>query len=566
MSYLGEYIDKIKSGEIITSEKVKKLYFNIVEPILLDKDPVYYFNEKKGLKFIKFCENFCKQSKGEFSGKYLELTLFQKAKWEAVFGILRRDDNTRRFQEIFDVRGRKNGKTTEHAPLGLFLSILEPGAEVYSAATTAPQARRVWEESQSMIDQDSDLSDCFGYKVFPMPTIYTKSKVKSFYKVLSKNVRALDGLNASAAIIDEIHELPRQIYDILKQSMSSRKEPLLLMITTGGFVRGGLFDDEYEYSSQVLDGLIKDDTLFPLIYELDDEKEIDDEKYWIKANPGLDIIKNRKALRDNVKRSKTDLNFANTVKTKDFNLFGVDNLSWLSAEEINNGAYALYSKEEVDNPNFLDKFNGSYAIGGYDLSRTGDLTAWITLLFDTEKKIVIVKSMFWVTESFLDSDACKNSRVPFRAWIDRGLVKVSGKNAIDYHDVAEWLQKEFNDCGYIFQKIMFDAWSARYLVNELASLGWSEGSNGVQEAVRQGFQTLSLPMQELNTRLKDKTICYLNNPVFKWMLANVELVQDRNGNMMAKKVGDRAVNKIDGVASTLNALVEFCRNKDFYLN
>lgn len=247
MNYVQEYIDKIRSGEIVTSKKVKKLYFNIIEPILKDQDPIYKFNEELGTIFIDFAENLCKQSKGEWAGKPIKLLLFQKAKYQAIFGIVERETGKRRFHEIFDVRGRKNGKSTENSVLGLYLTLIEPGAEVYSAATTAGQARRVWEESQSMIQQSRPLNKHLGFKVYPSPTIYTR-KGKGYYKVLSKNVSTFDGLNVSAAIIDEVHELPRGIYDILKQATSARDEWLLSMITTAGFVRKGLFDDMYDYA------------------------------------------------------------------------------------------------------------------------------------------------------------------------------------------------------------------------------------------------------------------------------------------------------------------------------
>ena len=271
MNYVQEYIDKIESGEIIVSKKVKKLYLNIIKPIIHDEHPKYYFNEKRGEKFIKFAEGFCKQSKSPWHGKKLGLLLFQKAKYQCVFGILHRETNKRRFQEVFDVRGRKNGKSTENAALGLFLLLEEPGAEIYVAATVSSQARRVWDESQSMIDQSKDIQQLIDYKVFPSPTIYSKIGT-STYKVLSKNVKTFDGLNASSAIIDEVHELARAIYDILKQSTSTRQQPLISMITTSGFVREGLFDDTYSYCSKLLEGIIEDDTVFPLIYELDSDE------------------------------------------------------------------------------------------------------------------------------------------------------------------------------------------------------------------------------------------------------------------------------------------------------
>lgn len=555
MNYVREYIEKIKSGEVIVSRKVKKLYFNIIEPVINDEHPKYYFHEAKGEKFIQFAEGFCRHSKGDWFGKKVKLELFQKAKYQALLGILERGTNLRRFRESLDVRGRKNGKTTENAILALYLTLTEPGGEMYAAATVASQARRVWEESQSMIDQSPDLQDFLKYKVFPSPTIYTK-KTKSIYKVLSKNVKTHDGLNVSGAVIDEIHELARQIYDVLKQGTQSRKEPLISMITTAGFVREGLFDDMYEYASKVLDGLIEDDQLFPLIYELDDPSEIDDESAWMKANPGLGVIKETESLRYNVKRMKSDLNFANTVKTKDFNIIGVENKAWLSFEDFN--VTDVYTEEE------LQKFDNTVVLGGFDLSRTKDITAFTTLLFDKEKHKPIAITMYWITAKFLEDQQTSGSKVPWRAWIDRGLIRISGTELIDYHDVANYVASNFIQKGWTYLYINYDSYSAGYLIEELASMGYAKDYCLVPTP--QGYKTLSIPIQTFEAHLKEKVICYQNNPVTKWMLSNVEMIQDRNGNFMPIKADNKKGRKIDGVATILNCYVSLCKNPDYYLN
>ena len=554
MNYVREYIDKLKNGEIVACEKIKKWYIGHIEPIIDDLDEKYYFDEEEGERFIKFAK-LCKQSKGEWYGKPIDLCLFQKAKYQAIFGIFRRSDGLRRFREIFDVRGRKNGKSTENSILGLYLTLEEPGAEIYVAATVFSQARRIWEESQSMIDSEVVFQKRFKYKVFPTPTIYTTHK--STYKVLSKNVKTFDGLNASGAIIDEVHELPRQIYDILKQSMSVRKQPLLSMITTAGFVREGLFDDIYDYAKKVVDGVFEDDTFFPLIYELDSPNEIEDSSCWIKANPALGVIKSVEFLDSNVHRMQGDMNFANSVKIKDFNIIGVDNNAWLSYEDFN--VETIYAEDE------LKSFDNTYCIGGFDLSRTGDMTAFTTLLFDTKKHKIIALTMYWITSDFLNKQledkACK---VPWQAWIDRGLIRISGKNLIDYHDIANYVSSLFQQHGYMYQAINYDSYSAQYLIEELASMGYAK--DYCLKATPQGYKTLSVPMQTLEAHLKQKKICYQNNPVTKWCLSNVELVQDRNGNYMPQKNQNNSNRKIDGVATILNCYVSLCENMSYYLD
>ena len=555
MNYIQEYIDAIKREEIIVCKRVKQLYLGVIEPILRDEHPRYYFNERRGEKFITFAEKYCRLSKGEWNGKRIVLMLFQKAKYQSIFGILKREENTRRFTEILDIRGRKNGKSTEYAALGNYMTLEKKGAEIYAAATVASQARRVWEESQYMIDHSPELAELLKYKVFPSPMIYSK-KWSSYYKVLSKNVKTFDGLNASGAIIDEIHELSRAIYDILQQSMSTRPEPLLNMITTAGFVRGGLFDDKYDYAAQVLDGVIEDDGFFPLIYELDDPTEMENESMWIKANPAIDVIKSRDFLRSNLQKMKGEPNFANTVKVKDFNIIGVENKAWLTFEQFN--VPDVYSDEA------LQKFDNTIVLGGLDLSRTGDMTSFTTLLFDKEAHRPIAITMYWITARFLEEQRKKNSKVPWQAWVDRGLVRISGVELIDYHDVANYVASNFKQHGWMYRHINYDRYSAQYLIQELVSMGYAEGYCLIPTA--QGAQTLSIPMQTLEAHLIAKTICYQNNPVTKWCLSNAQLEQDRNGNYMLKKLGENRDKKVDGVATILNTYVSLCANIDYYLS
>lgn len=549
-NYILEYAHEIRCKRIKVSKKIEKLYLNIIEPIVLGKSNKYYYDEKKANRFITFAENFCHLSKGKWHGKLIKLELFQKAKYQAIFGILSRKTNLRRFKEVFDVRGRKNGKSTENAVLGLYLVMEQKGAEVYVAATVASQARRVWEESQYMIDSSKDLSKLLTYRVFPSPEIKIQER-SSFYKVLSKNVKTFDGLNSNGAIIDEVHELSRGIYDILQQSMSTQEQPFLSMISTAGFVRAGLFDDKYEYAVKVLDGIIEDDSFMPIIYELDSLDEIEDSTAWIKANPALGSLKKIDFLKSNVSKMKNEPNFANTVKIKDFNIIGVENTSWLTFEQFN--VEDVYKN--------LDEFDNTMVLGGFDLSRTGDMTAFTTLLFDKNKHRPIAISMYWITEKFLKEQIAKNSKVPWLAWIERGLVKISGTELINYHDISEYVTDNFKTHGWMYRFINYDSYSAQYLVQELASLGYAEKDCLI--ATRQGAKTLSVPMQTLAGHLESNRLCYQNNPVTKWCLSNVVLEQDRNGNYMPTKA--RRDNKIDGVATILNCYVSLCNEMTYYL-
>jgi phage terminase large subunit-like protein len=553
MSYIIEYANKIESGEIVVCKKIKRLYCEILRPIVEGKSKEWYLDEKAGKGFIEFCETFCCQSKGDWSGQPMKLMLFQKSKYEALFGIKSRVTKLRRFTEVLTIEGRKNGKSTENAALGLYMEMTEPGACVYVAATKFAQARLVWEEARSMVAKSPELSHYFRAKVFPAPTIQFRD---STFQALSKQTNTQDGLNVSCAIIDECHELPHSVYDILVQGTSTRRQPLISMITTAGFMREGLYDEKYDYAAKVLSGAIDDSSLLAIIYEMDDVSEIDDERMWVKANPSVGVIKKFEQLRKFVNQAKGDPTFRNTVLTKDFNVLGVRNEAWLEPSIIINDE--AYGEEDLQKT-----FLYGHAIGGFDLSRTNDLTAFTTMLFDSAKKKIVVLTMYWMTDDFLKSPEAKASGAPWDSWIQRGLIRVSGEHAIRTTQLADYMEEIRKAYKITYSKVDYDAWSAPELIDELARRGYMR--DVVLVPVRQGFKTMSIPMQKMETLLREKNLVYQANPVTRWMLSNIQLEQDSNGNMMPKKAGEKRANKIDGPSTILDCLVSYCESPTVFM-
>jgi len=577
---IEEYTSKIKSGEIIACDKIIRVYCDILKPIVAGEDPRFYFDPRPGQKFADFCSKLCKQSKAPFAGKPLDLLLWQKAKYDALLGIKCTDTKLRRFDECFNPVSRKNGKSTEAASFDLYMCTDCHGAEVYNVANSFPQGMHLWNESKSMIRKSEWLSRHFKATVAPPPTIRLE-EFDSIFSVFTNNDDTKDGYNISCASIDEAHELDRGIYDVIRQGTGSRLDPVINIITTAGFVRDGFYDAEYATCVEVLNNPESLLSLLPLIYELDSEKEMNDERMWIKANPSIGVIKPFAYIRKQISRAKIDLGYLNTVKVKDFNLVGIQGLSWLRAEDIERGALGPYTKQEIEDPKFLDQFDGTLVIGCYDLSKTTDITAYVILLFDPKKMCVIIKPMFWVTQAFLKSDwfTADKSAASWLLWIKQGYVRVCstvtetkdgrtvnlGESTINYHEVSDYISDEFEKHNYIFSKMMYDPWSALYLKYDIAGKGWSCDAKGaVQEPVPQNFKNLSAPTQLLASYLHDGRICYLNNPVMKLMFSKCSIVVDDNGNIMLKKAGFQSMNKIDGPACTVDGFAEICRNEDVY--
>lgn len=359
MNYIIAYYNLIKSKKIIVSKKIESQFKKIIDDI--ENPNEYFFDIKKANRPIEFIEKFCKHSKGQWAGKKVTLDLWQKAIIQSVFGFVD-SKGLRKYREVLVIVARKNGKSTLLSALALYMLFgdKEGGAQICCVASKKDQAKIVFNEAKNMVSQSPLLSKHIKKRksdlYFP--------KTFSFFEPLASDSNTLDGLNVHCGIIDELHSIKdRNIYDVTKQSMSSRQQPLLFMITTAGFVRENIYDDIYEYASNVLNGTVSDNRFLSFIYELDDRKEWTDPNCWEKANPSLGTIKDLKTLEELVARGKSDSKFLPTLLTKDFNMRETGVGSWLTFETINNTqTYDINTHKNI------------YAIGGVDLSSVWDLT------------------------------------------------------------------------------------------------------------------------------------------------------------------------------------------------
>lgn len=533
MNYVIEYFEKIKAGEYVVSNRVYKQYEKMVNDIYNSEK--YIFDEEKALRAIKFIETFCKHSKGEWAGKPVILELFQKAYISALFGFIDKETNLRRYKESMFYVARKNGKSTMLSGIAAYMMIAdnEAGAEIYSCATKKDQAKLVFDETLNMINQSPYLSKHIKKRKSDLYFPLTMSK----FQPLGKNSDTLDGLNAHCVIIDELHGVKdRNLYEVMQQSQSARRQPLLIMITTAGTVRECIFDDIYEYSCNIVDGTFEDDTFLPILYELDKKEEWLDESCWSKANPSLGAIKKLDDLKRKVEKAKNSPKDLSGVLTKDFNIRNTLSNAWLNFDDINN--------TETFN---IEDFKNFYAIGGADLSITTDLTCATLLLIDKETEKRYIHQMYWLpSENF--HERVKIEKIPYDKWLDRGLIRLCNGNSINYSDVTAWFIEMLNNYGITPLWIYYDNYSAKYWVEEMKAHGFK------MERCIQGAKTLSLPMQQLGADLKAKKINYNNNPILKWCLTNTGVQEDRNGNIVPIK-NQSAKQRIDGVASMLDAYV-----------
>lgn len=542
MNYIKEYYEKIDSGEIVAGKKIKKIYKRLLEEIESDKLP-FYFNEKKGERPINFIESFCKQAEGEI-GKPIKLELFQKAFIQALFGFLWKDTNKRRFNETMFLVGRKNGKTTMLSAIALYMMIAdgEGSAECYSVATKKDQASKAFKSACAMRSQSPEIRAIVNKRRTDM---YMPSTFSSF-EPLSSDADTLDGLNSHLVIIDELHAIKdRNLYDVMKQSTSSRMQPLVASITTAGTVVENIFDDIYNYANNILDGTVKNDAFLPILYELDSSEEWKDIKCWVKANPGLGTIKQYKYLTEQVQRAKDDVRSKKSILCKDFNLRNNTEEKWLDFDMVNN-------EETFD----IKDLRGSYAIGGADLSSTTDLTCATVLVVKNKKKYIL--QQYFIPELCLE-DKVKEDNVPYDIWKEKGLLTTCSGARVNYTDVTNWFYKLHKEYDISALWIGYDPWGSQYWIEEMEKTGFN------MVKVIQGAKTMSNPMKELEADLKDKRIVYNNNPILKWCLLNTSIEVDKNENIRPIK-GRKSKQRIDGAVSLIDAYCVLFEKMNDYLS
>lgn len=370
---------------------------------------------------------------------------------------------------------------------------------------------------------------------------------------LSKQSDHLDGLDVHMCLFDEMAAAEdRSVFDLIRQGTGAREQPLMVAITTQGFVRDNLWDHERDYAVQWLDGKIEDDRFLGILFEQDDRSEIWDESTYGKSNPGINVVKKMEYMRAQVLKAKNDPSYMPTLLTKDFNLPANQASAYLTFEESVNTELFDFD------PNVF-----RYCIVGIDAADTIDLNAATALFMRPGDNRIYRRSMYWIAEEQVKVNS--NSQrgrdgVPYQEWAARGLIRIVPGNKVDKRVFIEWIQ-ELADEGMYTRYVGYDPWHMDdSTLREMKSLV----GEGNVEVIRQGVQTLSQPMKQLKADMRDKRIVNNHNPIDEWCNLNLAAKIDINENVQpVKKAG--ATTRIDGYMALLDAYIELLRHEGDYL-
>lgn len=548
VNYVRQYVRAIRAGTVTVSQPVRQVYERL-DAEAADKACPYRFSAKLGDHAIRFIETFCRHYEGEHAGQLVKLELWEKAFIQTLFGWVDKKTRLRRFREFFLLVARKNGKSFLSACIMVYMLVAdgEAGAQCVSIATKYDQAAIVYKTARKIIEQDADLSALVVPIIGGMEFKLTNSTMKA----LASKSKTLDGLNLHYCSCDELHaQEDRNLYDVTKQGMKARKQPIFGTITTAGFAREGIYDDMYEYARSVAMGTVADAHLLPVLYTLDDRAEWTDPDAWAKANPGLGTIKSRQQLADDVERAKHDPSCLPSLLVKDFNIQENSAASWLP--------WAVLKNETVAEADYL---NHTYAIGGCDLSATTDLTCATLLIRRPEDPQFYVLQQYFLPKARVEQVEHQGRKeAPYRLWAQQGWLTLCDGATVDYNDVTEWFVSMVQERDIRPLWVCYDAALSGYWVPQMTDMGFE------MERIRQGPVTWTYPMKRMKGLFEDNRIVYQNNPILRWCLSNTAAKSSNQrgiDSIQPEKI--TANRRIDGTVSLLNAMTGYYNHEDEFL-
>lgn len=560
-NYIYTYYQGIKDGSICVGKWIEMLYEYLVHSI---EDKSLIYDGKKANAAIDWIETHCYHVEGILAPNNIKLELWQKAFLSAIYGLLDPKTGMRQFREIVLVVARKNGKSLIGSSLGRMEWLCGGGScgdrgygnKVFCIAPKLDQAdiiyNTIWQmttldpEWQALKEAVRGTKDGRGCKTMDDAELARHRQTDLLLPATNSTVKKIpfsskrnDGWNPSLTIADEVSswvgDTGLKAYEVMKSAMGARPEGMIISCTTSGYVRDSIYDELIKRSTRFLMGESKERRLLPFLYMIDDTNKWNDINELRKSNPNLGVSVSVDYLLEEIAVAEQSLSKKSEFLCKYCNLPAASSLAWLSAQTVNKA----YTGKHLD----LNDFKSSYAVLGIDLSRTTDLTSAVLLI--ERDGIVNVFAKFWLPAQLID-EATARDGVPYRAYIQRGLLEPSGENFIDYNDCYNWVRSIIEEYEIYPLWTGYDRYNAQYLTEQLKSIGCH------MDDVVQGFN-LSPIIEEMEGMLKDGTFNIGDNDLLKMHLLSSAMKHDTDSGK--RKLVKMSVNEhIDGTAAWLDAM------------
>ena len=523
------YVEDVLNSKILVGKWIKlacQRYYDWFsrDDIFFDYDDV-----DRKIRFISKLKHF----RGEFYNQPFLLFNWQCWIIAGIYGWKYKSTGYRVCKNALMFISRKNGKSSLAAALGIIAAFAdgEQGAEVACIANSAKQANILFEMIKNYtasVDPNQVLFKRYRSSInIPL----TSSKII----VHSADPKALDGYNCSTFICDELNAAKDdKVYNLMKNSQGTRKQPLAITITTSGFLLG----DEYPLYSMwqtctdILQGTKTDDSWFMAIYQMDEDDDWKDKSMWKKCSPGYPEIIDETFMDDALTEAINNPSKEVEFKTKLLNQWCSAETIWIPREHL------LQHTQKFDINNFKD--NEYYCYGGVDLGSISDMTA-IAYMVKKEEKYYFKCDMYIPTGAIEKS---KNKEL-YRKWIREGYLKVTHGDRMNYDEVITDIL-EFNKIIPILE-IAYDQYNATIFTQSCSEEGL------VMTPFKQTKGSFNIPTKEFERRFYNGEIILDDNPCVRWCFTNAMLEYDKLENCKPVK-GAGSMNKIDAVIAILEAL------------
>ena len=532
-NYILEYYQAITDGSVTVGNWTRKWYRLIIQNL---QDRMYAFNQKKANMNIRFIQTFCRHHEGALAPGRIKLELWQKAMISVIFGIVDEDGN-RWYREILIVIARKNGKTLLAAAINAAVMFLDPdyGKRLYMVAQRLDQARLCFNALFQMIQKEPELAEITQKRRTDLYVAETNTSAQP----LAFSEKKSDGLNPSVVTCDELGawqgEQGLRQYEVMKSALGARKQPMLVGITTPGYVSDGIYDELIKRSTAVINGTSRETRLAPFLYMIDDQSKWNDINELAKSNPNLGVSVTVDFFLEEIAAAEQSLSRLAEFKTKYCCVRQNASTAWLTAEDVNK-AFSETGKT-------LEDMRHSYALMGIDLSKSIDLTAVVLLV--QKGDTVWFFTRFYMPKNKLE-EATARDGIPYSKYVEQGYLILSGENLVDYHDVEAFYAELVRKYEILPQKSGFDRYSAAFLVQDLEGMGFH------MESVSQG-SNLTGVIIDVEGMIKDGVLKSAeDNNLMKIHMMDSALKYDEMDRRRLVKVSSTA--HIDGMAALLDAM------------
>lgn len=529
-NYIYAYYQQIQDGTVIVGRWVRLVFQFLIKGL---ENKAFFFDQKKANKAIKFIENFCHHCEGR--NDLLKLELWQKAIVSAIFGIVDAS-GMRQFREIVIIVSRKQGKSLLASAIADYCLYAdgEYGARIFCVAPKLDQADIIYSAIWQTIAAEPELAN----RTKRRKSDYYVEATNSTVKKIAFNAKKSDGFNPSLAVCDEIAAWPGdqgiKQYEVMTSALGARTQPLILAISTAGYISEGIYDELTKRSTRFLLGDSKEKRLLPFLYMIDDPAKWNDINELRKSNPNMGVSVSVSHLLDEIAIAEGSFTKKAEFMCKYCNIKQNSALAWLSAQTVEKASGPALS---------LTDFKSHYCVGGIDLSQTRDLTACLVIIEKAGELYVFAK-FFLPAEKI--AEATERDGLPYAKYIERGLLQASGENYVDYHDCYKWFTGLVQQYEILPLQVGYDRYSAQYLVQDMKQYGFH------MDDVYQG-DNLWPVIQETAGLLEDGKIHIGDNDLLKVHLLNsaIKMNTERGRGRLVKI---NPADHIDGTAALLDAM------------